>query len=163
MQMRSLMIEHGMGDVFYHHIERCINEGFVRSVPGDALLSMYQHWKLQPDLLVRLLEQLDVRTIDQNIAIHICEKLGLKELLIHICNENQDYITPIMKLLPIEMDDASTKDPLTIQILDYIERLLHGERINGQKLEDGVEYWEMVKSLVNYMYIEDHIKMLMQV
>lgn len=54
----------------------------------------------------------------------MCNDLGLKEFLIYVCNESNDFVTPINKLLPSEINDEVNKDPSSIAIIEYFRLCL---------------------------------------
>jgi len=58
----------------------------------------------------------------------VCESLNLYDEIIYICQERNDFVTPIAKLMG--------GDPLPRKCLNYVVSILEGKFITGIEMDD---------------------------
>lgn len=104
----------------------------------------------------------DLKVMEKEVLLTLCLNNELYQSLIHICKEQKDYITPLIKLCGLRMtksDDEQTKSAISNIIFWYLkECLLH----HMVAFDDNEAYLFMMEQLITFIFIPSSLGMLFQ-
>ncbi|RCK54865.1 Vacuolar protein sorting-associated protein 8 [Candida viswanathii] len=123
--------------VYFQSLEPLILSGNIISLPPVVLKKLVQFYikEQNGDLLTEIVCTLDIKTLDIDLTIQLCNEFHLKECLIYIWNfVLHDYATPLMEFLE-ELEKGDAVDDF--RVYAYMAYILTGRQYPTDRfLED---------------------------
>lgn len=165
-EIKEIFKKHDLSSLFLANLETFILKNRIKFVPNEYFHELANYYKTKKKIKVLeiLIINLNIETLDQEFIISLCLEFYLCKALIYICNRlDNDFITPLVKMFmmykeKMEMKESDAPD-FGYHCLWYIKISLRGTIFPNEQMPLET-FKSVVKNLVVWVFIEENIKML---
>ena len=167
--IKAIFVRCKVNDIFLKCLEPFILTNKIKFVPNDPFREIVGYYRDlgKMKVLQHLIVNLDITSMDSGFIKSLCLEYNLYTGLVYICTRSDnDYITPLTKMAAVCYDNrqqGKMEEALKhgYKFLWFIKITLNGTLFPDDQIEEE-RYKIVVRQIVVWMFVEDNIKIIIE-